>query len=145
MKFAALGEQSRVPAFRPSQTLWAASEAVGEGVTHQECDLLLHSLSHGFVPWHLLPFLQLQCCFQRSLEGESDGVQAEHDARPAFLALDFLARLRSTVTYVRRHLHRRALFTTLLSATCFRASSLVAARLRRNATHTSTYGGPSCS
>ena len=41
-------------------------------------------------------FLQLQC-FQCSLEEESDRVQAEHDARPAFLALDFLARLRSTV------------------------------------------------
>ena len=41
--------------------------------------------------------------------GESDRVQAEHDARPAFLALHFLARLRSTVPYVRRQLHRRAL------------------------------------
>ena len=29
--FALLGEQSRVPAFRPSQTLWAASHAVDEG------------------------------------------------------------------------------------------------------------------
>ena len=33
--------------------------------------------------------LQLQCCFQRSLEGENDRVQAEHDACFAFLALDF--------------------------------------------------------
>ena len=55
------------------------------------------------------PFLQLQCCFQRSLEGEGDRVRTEHDARPAFLALDFLARLRSTVPYVRRQLHLRAL------------------------------------
>ena len=51
------------------------------------------------------PFLQLQCCFQRSLARESDRVQAEHDTRPAFLALDFLARLRSTVPYVRRQMH----------------------------------------
>ena len=54
-------------------------------------------------------FLQLQCCFQRSLQRESDLVQAEHDTRPAFLALDFLARLRSTVPYVRRQLHWCAL------------------------------------
>ena len=31
-----LGEQSRVPTFRPSETLWAASQAVDEGATHQE-------------------------------------------------------------------------------------------------------------
>ena len=35
---------------------------------------------------------------------ESCRVQAEHDTRPAFLALDFLARLRSTVPYMRRHM-----------------------------------------
>ena len=85
------------------------------------------------------PFLQLQCCIQRSLEGESDRVQAEHD--------DFLARLRRTCAAS----CTSALFSTLLSqydfntATCSGASSLVAARLRRNATHTYTYGGPSCS
>ena len=39
----------------------------------------------------------------------SDRVQAEHDARPAFLGLDFLARFRSTVPYVRRQLHWCAL------------------------------------
>ena len=53
--------------------------------------------------------MQLQCCIQSSLERESDRVQAEHDTRPAFLALDFLARLRSTVQYMRRQLHWCAL------------------------------------
>ena len=47
---ALLGEQSRVPAFRPSQTLWAASQAVDEGVTHQESVPLLHSSFPSFVP-----------------------------------------------------------------------------------------------
>ena len=35
------------------------------------------------------PFLQPQCCLQCSLEWEGDRVQAEHDARLPFLALDF--------------------------------------------------------
>ena len=59
--FALLGEQSRVPAFHPSQTPWPASLAVDEGPTHQEPLLLLHSSSLGFVPdlcpwiWPLAP------------------------------------------------------------------------------------------
>ena len=48
--FALLGEQSRVPTFRPSQTLWAASQAVDEGATHQESVPLLHSSLLDFVP-----------------------------------------------------------------------------------------------
>ena len=55
------------------------------------------------------PFLQPQCCLQRSLEGEGDRVQAEHNARPPFLALDFPARLRSAVPNVRYQLHWCAL------------------------------------
>ena len=47
--FALLGEQWRVPAFHPSQTLRAASQAVDEGATHQESVSLLHSSSLGFV------------------------------------------------------------------------------------------------
>ena len=34
--FALLDEQSRVPALRPSQTLWVASQAVDKGATHQD-------------------------------------------------------------------------------------------------------------
>ena len=89
-------------------------------------------------------FLQLQCCFQRSLEGESDRVQAEHDTRPTFLALDFLARLRSTVPYMRppvapvRSSPRCSPSTTFNTATCSGACSLVAAKLRRNATERGT-------
>ena len=55
------------------------------------------------------PFLQPQCCLQCSLEGEGDRVQAEHNARPPFLALDFPARLRSAVPNVRYQLHWCAL------------------------------------
>ena len=50
-------------------------------------------------------FLQPQCCLQCSLEGEGGRVQAEHNARPPFLALDFPARLRSAVPNVRYQLH----------------------------------------
>ena len=48
--FALLGEQSRVPAFRTSRTLWAASQAVDEWATHQESVPLLHSSFLDFVP-----------------------------------------------------------------------------------------------
>ena len=48
--FALLGEQSRVPTFRHSETPWAASQAVDEGATHQESVPLLRSSSPGFVP-----------------------------------------------------------------------------------------------
>ena len=61
--FTLLGEQSRVPAFRPSRTLWAASQTVDEAATHQESAPLLHSSSLGFVGlgfglWHLLSSLR---------------------------------------------------------------------------------------
>ena len=59
----------------------------------------------GAEPYFLTPLLQPQCCLQRSLEGEGDRVQAEHNARPPFLALDFPARLRSAVPDVRYQLH----------------------------------------
>ena len=59
-------------------------------------------------------FLQPQCCLQRSLEGEGDRVQAEHNARPPFLALDFPARLRSAVPDVRYQLHWCALQIAVL-------------------------------
>ena len=60
------------------------------------------------------PFLQPQCCLQCSLEREGDRVQAEHDARPPFLALDFPARLRSAVPDVRYQLHWCALQHSVL-------------------------------
>ena len=55
------------------------------------------------------PFLQPQRCLQCSLEWEGDRVQAEHNARPPFLALDFPARLRSAVPDVGYQLHWSAL------------------------------------
>ena len=61
VKFVPLGEESRVPAFRPSQTPWAASLAVDAAVAHQEPLLLLHSSPLGFAPelwpwiWPLAP------------------------------------------------------------------------------------------
>ena len=89
-------------------------------------------------------FLQLQCCFQRSHKGESDRVQAEHDARPAFLALDFLARLDSAVrappAAPARSSPRCSPITTSTPQRVLVPAPLVAVRLRRNATHTCTYG-----
>ena len=61
--FALLGEQSRVPTFRPSETLWEASQAVDEGAPYQESVPLLHSSILGFVPelwlwiWAVAPAL----------------------------------------------------------------------------------------
>ena len=200
------GRAVEVPAFRPSQTLWAASQAVDERMTHQESVPLLHSSSLRFVPelwpwiWAVAPAvlpsssgkhapskapaphgaraqpyvdcivplgapdallpshlsweprrfslegaswggavlphqrLQLQRCFQRSLEGESDRVQAEHDERPAFLALDFLARLRSTVPNVRYQLHWCALHHVALPVRLQRRYVFCSQLLRRGQT-----------
>ena len=95
----------------------------------------------GAGPCFLTPFCS--CSAASSAPSESDRVQAEHDARPAFLALDFLARFARQCRTCAASC-TGALFTTLLSqydfnaATCSGASPLVAARLRKNATHTCT-------
>ena len=69
----------------------------------------------GAGPCFLTPFCSCSAASSAPSRGKSDRVQAEHDARPAFLALDFLARFRSTVPYVRHQLHRRALHHVALA------------------------------
>ena len=80
------------------------------------------------------PLLQPQCCFQRSLDRKSGRVQAEHDARPPFLALDLPARLRSAVPDTRCQLHRRALqhaVLLILSQNCHVAAKPLPTRVRK--------------
>ena len=98
------------------------------------------------------PLLQQQLCLQCWLEWECYRIEAEHDARPPFLALALPARLRPAVPHVRRQLHWRALHHIALPVTVsfhrrhvLWRQPLRCVKLRRNATHTCTNGGPSCS
>ena len=85
---------------------WCASRSTSIASVIGASMLLARGLGAG--PNFLTPFCS--CSDASSTPSRRrDRVQAEHNTRPAFLAIDFLARLRSTVQYVQRQLHWCAL------------------------------------